>query len=103
VNPEPIRRASAYRAMTLVTIIGLIAAFCTTISYVPQIKKIWDTGETHDISLKMFLILAGGIALWVVYGLMQGDAVIILANSVSLAFLGAILFFKLRNVARGRG
>jgi MtN3 and saliva related transmembrane protein len=89
--------------MTLVTVIGLIAAFCTTISYVPQIKKIWDTGETHDISLKMFLILAAGIALWIVYGVMQGDAVIILANSVSLAFLGAILFFKLRNVARGRG
>ena len=89
--------------MTLVTVIGLAAAFCTTISYIPQIKKIWDTGETHDISLKMFLILSTGIALWVVYGAMQGDAVIILANSVSLAFLAAILFFKLRNVARGRG
>jgi MtN3 and saliva related transmembrane protein len=89
--------------MSLVTTIGVVAAFCTTISYIPQIKKVWDTGETHDISLKMFLILAAGIALWVVYGVMQGDAVIILANSVSLAFLGAILFFKLRNVARGRG
>jgi hypothetical protein len=28
------------------------------------------------------------------------DAVIILANSVSLAFLGAILFFKLRENVR---
>ena len=89
--------------MTLVTVIGLVAAFCTTISYIPQIKKIWDTGETHDISLKMFLILSTGIALWVVYGIMQGDAVIVLANSMSLAFLATILFFKLRNVARGRG
>jgi len=89
--------------MSLVTAIGLVAAFCTTISYIPQIKKIWDTGETHDISLKMFLILAAGIALWIVYGAMQGDAVIILANSVSLTFLATILFFKLRNVARGRG
>ena len=89
--------------MSLITLIGLVAAFCTTISYVPQLKKIWDTGETHDISLKMFLILAAGIALWVVYGVLKGDAVIILANSVSLAFLCAILFFKIRNVARGRG
>ena len=85
------------------TLIGLVAAFCTTISYIPQIRKIWQTGETEDISLKMFLILATGIALWVVYGVLQHDAVIILANSVSLAFLAAILFFKLRNVARGRG
>ena len=89
--------------MQLVTVIGLAAAFCTTISYIPQIRKIWATGETHDISLKMFLILSAGIALWVVYGIMQGDAVIVLANSVGLAFLAAILFFKLRNLARGRG
>jgi MtN3 and saliva related transmembrane protein len=89
--------------MSLVTAIGLAAAFCTTISYIPQIRKIWATGETHDISLKMFLILSAGIALWVVYGIMQGDAVIVLANSVGLAFLAAILFFKLRNLARGRG
>ncbi|TMJ03689.1 MAG: hypothetical protein E6G97_08450 [Alphaproteobacteria bacterium] len=89
--------------MQLVTVIGLVAAFCTTVSYIPQIRKIWATGETHDISLKMFLILAAGIALWVLYGVLRGDAVIILANSVSLAFLAAILFFKLRNVARGRG
>ena len=81
--------------MTLVTLIGLVAALCTTVSYIPQLKKIWVTGATEDISLKMFLILAAGIALWVVYGVLQGDAVIILANSVSLAFLCAILFFKL--------
>lgn len=90
-----------------VTLIGLAAAFCTTISYIPQIKKIWDTGDTEDISLKMFLILAVGIALWIVYGVLQKDTVIILANSVSLAFLCTILFFKLRDVFRkpvqGRG
>jgi MtN3 and saliva related transmembrane protein len=89
--------------MSLVTLVGLVAAFCTTVSYVPQIRKIWATGETQDISLKMFLILGSGIALWIVYGVLQGDAVIILANSMSLAFLSAILFFKLRNVAHGRG
>jgi MtN3 and saliva related transmembrane protein len=86
--------------MTLVNLIGLIAAFCTTVSYIPQLKKIWDTGETEDISLKMFVILASGIALWVVYGLLRQDAVIILANSVSLVFLAAILFFKLRGVRK---
>jgi MtN3 and saliva related transmembrane protein len=80
--------------MSLVTVIGLVAAFCTTVSYIPQIRKIWTSGETHDISLKMFLILTTGIALWVVYGVLQGDAVIILANSVSLAFLCTIFFSR---------
>jgi MtN3 and saliva related transmembrane protein len=87
----------------MVTVIGLVAAFCTTVSYIPQIRKIWATGETHDISLRMFLILTTGIALWVIYGVLQADVVIILANSVSLAFLCAILFFKIRSIRQGRG
>jgi MtN3 and saliva related transmembrane protein len=88
--------------LSLTTLVGLAAAFCTTISYIPQLKKIWETGSTEDISLKMFLILATGIALWIVYGMLQRDVVIIMANSLSLAFLCAILFFKLREIFHGK-
>jgi MtN3 and saliva related transmembrane protein len=78
------------------TLIGLIAAVGTTLSYVPQLKKCWETGRADDLSLKMFCILAFGVAMWVVYGVLKKDAVIILANSVSLCLLAGILFFKLR-------
>ena len=44
----------------------------------------------------MFLILAPGIALWIVYGSLLGDVVINLANSVSLRLLSGILYFELR-------
>ena len=88
--------------MTLTTVIGLLAASCTTVSYIPQLKKCWDTGSADDLSLKMFSVLAVGIALWVVYGVLQGDMVIVLANSVSLLFLAGILYFKLRSNARAR-
>ena len=82
--------------MNLTTVIGLLAAFCTTVSYIPQLKKCWDTGSADDLSLKMFSILAAGIALWVLYGVLQGDMVIIFANSISFVLLMGILFFKLR-------
>jgi MtN3 and saliva related transmembrane protein len=82
------------------TLIGGLAAFCTTISYFPQLKKCWQTGHTGDLSLTMFLVLALGIALWVVYGTYKKDWVIIAANSVSLALLMGILFFKLREHPR---
>jgi MtN3 and saliva related transmembrane protein len=78
------------------TLIGLFAAVCTTSSYVPQLKKCWDTGQADDLSLKMFLILSAGIGLWVVYGIMQQDPVIILANAISLCFLAGILYFKMK-------
>jgi len=82
--------------MDFTTIVGLAAAICTTVSYYPQLKKCWDTGSAGDLSLKMFSILAVGIALWVAYGVLKNDYVIILANSISLCFLGGILYFKLR-------
>jgi MtN3 and saliva related transmembrane protein len=82
--------------MDLSTIVGLVAAFCTTVSYYPQLKKCWETGSAGDLSVKMFLILATGVALWVVYGFLKSDLVIILANATSLILLLGILFFKLR-------
>jgi MtN3 and saliva related transmembrane protein len=69
------------------SLIGATAAFCTTVSYIPQLKKVWTTGETGDLSLKMLLLLAMGLALWTVYGLIRGDFVIIVANAVSLTLL----------------
>lgn len=78
------------------TVIGSLAAFCTTISYVPQVRKCWTTGKADDLSLRMFLTLTLGISLWVLYGFLKSDAVIVAANSISLGFLGVILYFKLR-------
>jgi MtN3 and saliva related transmembrane protein len=80
------------------TLIGFIAAFCTTVSYYPQLKKCWETGSAGDLSLKMFATLAIGIALWVVYGFLKSDVVIIIANAISFALLMGILYFKLREL-----
>ena len=49
--------------------------------------------------MKMFITLSAGIGLWVVYGFLKNDFVIIIANAVSLALLMGILYFKLRDRA----
>jgi MtN3 and saliva related transmembrane protein len=87
--------------LSLETLVGFAAAFCTTVSYIPQVKKCWQTGSTGDLSLKMLLILATGIGLWVVYGILRGDTVIIIANSVSLLLLCNLLIFKVRETMTG--
>jgi len=88
--------------MDWITVVGTVAAFCTTVSYVPQLKKCWETGSAGDLSLKMFSTLAAGVALWIVYGVLKQDAVIVVANGLSLLLLGGILFFKLRAPANRR-
>ncbi|SEO31765.1 MtN3 and saliva related transmembrane protein [Rhodospirillales bacterium URHD0017] len=83
--------------MELDKIVGSLAAFCTTVSYVPQLKKCWDTGSAGDLSFRMFAILATGVALWLAYGVLKGDSVIMAANAVSLVLLLGILYFKVRD------
>jgi MtN3 and saliva related transmembrane protein len=82
--------------MNFTTLIGLLAAFCTTVSYYPQLKKCWATGSAGDLSLKMFVTLAAGVGLWIIYGFLKSDFVIIIANAVSFVLLMGILYFKLR-------
>lgn len=82
--------------MNMITAVGRMAAFCTTISYLPQLKKCWQTGHAGDLSMTMFTILAAGVALWIAYGFLKSDLVIVLANTVSFILLTGILYFKLR-------
>jgi MtN3 and saliva related transmembrane protein len=83
--------------MTAVTAIGMLAAMLTTAAFVPQVIKTWRTRSTADISLGMFAILVAGVAAWLIYGLLIGDAPLVLANGVTLLLAGTILFFKITN------
>jgi MtN3 and saliva related transmembrane protein len=80
-----------------VTLIGLAAAFCTTVAFLPQVIQTWRTRSTKDLSLPMFLIFTTGIALWLVHGLFVRDVPLIAANGTTLLLSGTILYFKLRH------
>jgi MtN3 and saliva related transmembrane protein len=82
--------------MSGLTVIGLLAAACTTIAYVPQAVKTWRTRSTGDISLQMYLLMVAGVALWLVYGLALGDVPLIAANGATLVLAATILYAKLR-------
>jgi len=83
--------------MALLDYTGYAAALCTTGAYVPQVLKVWRTRATQDISLKMFLVLVTGLALWLTYGIWRGETPLIVANSVTLMLASTILYFKLKH------
>ena len=80
----------------LITTLGLVAGTLTTLSFLPQLVKAWQSRSTHDISIGMFSLLAVGIMLWIVYGVVTSDIPVIVANAVTLVFVGLILALKLR-------
>ena len=82
--------------MSALTLIGLAAACCTTLAYVPQVVKAWRTKSTADISTGMFVVMVIGLALWLTYGAMLGDLPLILANIGTLSLAATVLVLKLR-------
>ena len=79
-----------------VKLIGFAAATCTTAAYAPQFIKVWRTRSARDISLVMFLVMVLGIGLWLTYGLLSGDAPLVVANAITMLLAGGILFMKLK-------
>jgi MtN3 and saliva related transmembrane protein len=79
-----------------ISYIGSAAAICTTSAYLPQVIRAWRTRSTHDVSLKMYLLMVLGTLLWLAYGVAITDWPLIGANAISLLFTGSILFLKLR-------
>ncbi|WP_394886435.1 SemiSWEET family sugar transporter [Mesorhizobium sp. AaZ16] len=79
-----------------IEILGSLAALITTLGWLPQILKIVRERKAGDISLVTNATLAGGVFLWVVYGLLIGSWPVIMANSVTFLFILAIVGLKLR-------
>ncbi len=80
----------------IVNEVGMVAALCTTISFVPQLARVWRLKSARDISLQMFLLFSFGVALWLLYGLEIHSLPVILSNAVTLLLSLAILALKLR-------
>ncbi|KPP94752.1 MAG: hypothetical protein HLUCCA01_08835 [Bacteroidetes bacterium HLUCCA01] len=80
---------------TFTTLIGMLAAVCTTIAFLPQVIKTWKAKSAKDLSLRMFSILAFGVTMWLIYGIRLGELPIILANAVTLLLILVIMYFKL--------
>jgi MtN3 and saliva related transmembrane protein len=76
--------------------IGVIAAALTTSAFLPQLIKVWRSKSAKDVSLGMFVVFTIGIALWLLYGVLRSDPVIIAANIVTFVLALAILILKVR-------
>ena len=77
-------------------ILGFIAGIFTGISLLPQLIKIIKEKKTEAISTWMLLILMGGLALWISYGVLINNLPIIITNAFSLLINIAIIFVRYR-------
>jgi len=76
--------------------LGFLAAFCTTIAFIPQAVKVYKSKHTKDISMGMFYLLNIGLVLWLCYGLIIESYPIIISNAVTIFLALYILITKIR-------
>jgi MtN3 and saliva related transmembrane protein len=81
---------------TALNAIGWLAAVGTTVSFVPQLVRVWRLRSAREISLITFLVFSVGVFLWLLYGIFAHSMPIILANGITLAISLAILALKIR-------
>lgn len=82
--------------MKITDIIGYLAAFGTTVSFLPQAVKTIQTKNTSGISLPMYAFFTIGTLLWLTYGIMSGSLPVAVANAITLVFASVILIYKIR-------
>lgn len=82
--------------MTTVEVLGYTAGALTTLTFLPQVIKTVKEKSAKDVSLNMFLIAAANQILWIIYGILQNDKVIILTNVLILILSLTMIFLKLK-------
>ena len=83
--------------MNWIEALGYFAAFCTTISFLPQTIKTIKTKDTSGLSLSMYLLFFIGVGCWFVYGYVISNYPLMIANGITILLSGIILMMKLKH------
>jgi MtN3 and saliva related transmembrane protein len=80
--------------MAWIEYVGLLGAFLSAITFVPQVIKAWQTKSVGDLSIVMLLIVMTSVIVWLVYAIYLKLLPVILANSMIGALCLVLLYFK---------
>ena len=80
--------------MEWIDYVGLFGAALSSLTFVPQVYKAWQSRSVGDLSMWMILILLANVSTWLFYGIVKSDMAIIIANSIILFLSLVMLYFK---------
>jgi MtN3 and saliva related transmembrane protein len=79
-----------------VSILGSVAAVLVTGSFVPQVVRGYRTKSLNDVSYWLMITICIGLCLWIAYGVIKQDLVIIGANISTIALNVILLGLKIK-------
>ena len=81
--------------MDIINIVGAAGGIVSSVTFLPQVIKIWKTKSAKDLSMGTLLFLVLNVSLWLLYGILTNLYPIIITNAIVLSMVFTMLYFKL--------
>lgn len=81
--------------MDWIQIVGHTGALLSSITFIPQVYKVWVSKSVRDLSLAMMLIVFSSTIIWLIYGVALNLWPVILANGFICVLSILLIYFKL--------
>ncbi len=80
--------------MTSIEIVGLAGAFLSSITFIPQVYKAWQSKSVGDLSIAMMLIVFASTIVWLIYGVKLDLLPVIICNAIIALLSLMLIYFK---------
>lgn len=80
--------------MSWIEMVGHTGAFLSSITFMPQVYKVWKTRSVGDLSLAMMLIVFSSTLVWLVYGVQLNLWPVIICNGIIAVLSLLLIYFK---------
>jgi MtN3 and saliva related transmembrane protein len=80
--------------MTWIEVAGHTGAFLSSITFIPQVYKAWQSKSVGDLSLSMMIIVFTSTLVWLVYGVNLNLWPVIICNTIIAVLSLMLIYFK---------
>lgn len=81
--------------MDWIEFVGHFGAFLSSVTFMPQVYRVWKTKSATDLSMTMLLIVFTSTIVWLVYAVALMLWPVILANSIISLLSLLLIYFKI--------
>jgi len=81
--------------MNWIDVAGHAGAFLSSVTFIPQVYRVWKTRSANDLSMTMLLIIFSSTIIWLVYGVALTLWPVIVANTIICGLSLLLIYFKL--------
>ncbi|MBX9784469.1 MAG: hypothetical protein K2X48_14365 [Chitinophagaceae bacterium] len=83
--------------MNWVEAVGLFGSFLSSITFMPQVYKAWQSKSVGDLSIYTILIVVTSTIVWLIYGIFNEQFLlpVVLCNGIICVLALVLLYFKL--------